>query len=241
MTWCHQGHPEQALAAIEVALELAEVTGHPYSLGAVLSYRMVLHQYRREPELVRATAERLVALAEDRGSPLHANAGRLMGAWADAAEGVPANLPAVAGGQAVAHMRQAAGGMAAMTLSRVAQTLAAAGHDETALMAADEGLDAAAEVRDRISPLELYRVKADLLHRTRPGEAEAILRHGLAEAQAVGSAAMAAQLADGLGRLLAGQGRLGDDWPTLEQAYRRLAEGHATPGFACLGNLLAAD
>jgi len=82
-----RGRPERALARIDAALAEADALAHPPSQAFALSYAAVLHQLRRDAPPARATAERVLALAEREGFFLWTALGRVVSGWARAAEG----------------------------------------------------------------------------------------------------------------------------------------------------------
>jgi DNA-binding winged helix-turn-helix (wHTH) protein/class 3 adenylate cyclase/tetratricopeptide (TPR) repeat protein len=61
------GYPDRALARSHEAIALAKKLSHPYSLGFALQYSSVLHQWRREVQLVKERSEAVIALMNEHG------------------------------------------------------------------------------------------------------------------------------------------------------------------------------
>jgi tetratricopeptide (TPR) repeat protein len=64
------GYPDQALARADRALALAQELSQPLSLATAMSYAVVLHVMRRDPQAVLVQAEATIQLATDRGFSL---------------------------------------------------------------------------------------------------------------------------------------------------------------------------
>jgi hypothetical protein len=67
--WC-LGYPAQALRRSQEALALAQTLAHPYSLALAQHYAAFLYYQRREPSMVQAQAEALIAPGTVPGFPL---------------------------------------------------------------------------------------------------------------------------------------------------------------------------
>jgi hypothetical protein len=63
------GHPDRTLRRADEALAVATELEHPLSLAYGLYHAGYLHLWRREPELVRDRAERLLRLVDEHGFP----------------------------------------------------------------------------------------------------------------------------------------------------------------------------
>ncbi len=81
------GYPDQALARAREAVAIAEGLSHPASLGFALAMKMVLHQYRREPEATEETSGALIALSQAQGLVHWIGPGILSHGWAVVAMG----------------------------------------------------------------------------------------------------------------------------------------------------------
>src|SRR4029453_10009085 len=84
--WC-SGYPDQALASMQAALELAQQLGHPWTLANALYWAAVLHYLRREAPLVQARAEAAITIATDQALPEVFAMATFLGGWARAAGG----------------------------------------------------------------------------------------------------------------------------------------------------------
>jgi tetratricopeptide (TPR) repeat protein len=64
------GSPDRAVARADRAVALAEELEYPYSIGYALYHSGFLHHWRREPEIVRDRARRLLQLVEANDLPI---------------------------------------------------------------------------------------------------------------------------------------------------------------------------
>ncbi len=59
------GFPDRAVERMDAAIELSRRLGHPYTTAYALHHSALLHLWRREPELVRDRAVRLLEIADE--------------------------------------------------------------------------------------------------------------------------------------------------------------------------------
>lgn len=83
----HLGFADRALLAIGEAIELARRLDHPFSLAVALAYAAMLHQFRREPAMVRVHADAACAICAEHGFSYYLAWARIMDGWACAEEG----------------------------------------------------------------------------------------------------------------------------------------------------------
>src|SRR5262249_4174092 len=76
------GYAEQALARSREALTLAKDMSHAYSLAFALHLAGVLHQCRREVQIVQELAEAEMALSSAQGFPYWSEGGMIRRGWA---------------------------------------------------------------------------------------------------------------------------------------------------------------
>ena len=81
------GYPEQALARIEQAVALADQLAHSFSLAHANQRAAMLHQFRREEQVVQARAEAAINIADKRGFYYWGIMGDVLRGWALAIEG----------------------------------------------------------------------------------------------------------------------------------------------------------
>ena len=82
-----QGYPDQALERANEALTLAQNLEHPYTLARVLYYTTLLHQLRREWQMVSERAETAITVATAQQVALVLTLGPIMRGWALAMQG----------------------------------------------------------------------------------------------------------------------------------------------------------
>jgi predicted ATPase/class 3 adenylate cyclase len=81
------GYPDRALERADGAVALAMELEHPFTMAYALFHTGFLHLWRREPELVRERARRLLEVAEDHEFPIWMAVGTCLGGAASAAMG----------------------------------------------------------------------------------------------------------------------------------------------------------
>ena len=83
------GYPDRAVERMDAAIELARRLDHPYTSAYALHHSALLHLWRREPELVRDRAVRLLAIADEYDFRIWSAIGSCMLGAAQAALGSP--------------------------------------------------------------------------------------------------------------------------------------------------------
>src|SRR5262249_36597739 len=84
--WC-LGYPDQGLARSVEAVTLARQIAYPISLGFVLGFAALFHQFRREMPAAQEYAESAVSLATEQGFPPWMAGGAMLRGWALAQQG----------------------------------------------------------------------------------------------------------------------------------------------------------
>jgi len=235
-TLCHLGYLDQARAKIREALALARELAHPYSVALALDYAAMLHQFRRERHLVEESAETAIALCTEQGFAYYLAWGTMMQGWALADQGQDA------GG--IAHMRK---GLAAIQatgaalrrpyyLGLLAEANGTAGHVEDGLAMLAEALAVVDRTGERWSEAELYRLKGELLLRSKARrhcaplaeQADASFRHALEVAGFQQAKSWELRAATSLGRLWQSQGKRKQASDLLAPIYGWFTEGFDT-------------
>jgi predicted ATPase/DNA-binding winged helix-turn-helix (wHTH) protein len=158
----HLGYPDQALKRIHNALTLAHELSHPYTLGDLLGYATLLHQYRREARRVQEQAEAVLTLSAEQGFPFLSALATLLQGWVLADQGH--------GEQGIAQVHQ---GLAALRatgaeswrpyfLALLAEAYGKTGQAEEGLSVLAEALATVHKTGERHYEAELYRLKGDL-------------------------------------------------------------------------------
>jgi predicted ATPase len=158
----HLGYPDQALKRIHNALTLAHELSHPYTLGDLLGYATLLHQYRREARRVQEQAEAVLTLSAEQGFPFLSALATLLQGWVLADQGH--------GEQGLAQVHE---GLAALRatgaeswrpyfLALLAEAYGQTGQAEEGLSILAEALATVHKTGERHYEAELYRLKGAL-------------------------------------------------------------------------------
>ncbi|TCU41461.1 AAA family ATPase [Rhizobium azibense] len=83
----HLGFADRALLTIGEAIEVARRIDHPFSLVVAFAYAAMLHQFRREPAMVRVHADAAYAVCAEYGFSYYLAWATIMDGWASAEEG----------------------------------------------------------------------------------------------------------------------------------------------------------
>jgi predicted ATPase len=156
------GYPDQALQRIHAALTLAQELSRPFSLAYALNFAGVLHQLRREEQVVRERVEALVTLSTEQGFPLYVAMGTIRRGWALAAqEQVERGILQIRQGMAA---YQAMGTELGQPhhLAYLAEACGKTGQTEEGLSALAEALALVDKTGERFYEAELYRLKGEL-------------------------------------------------------------------------------
>jgi predicted ATPase len=222
------GHPDKALARINDALALAARLTHPYSLTMAHVHASILHQFRRDPEMVlQCIGSAEVLAAEKRFAfPLDPRVPR---GWALlVSDGIAA---AVASFRAALADRQKHGATqyGPYSLTLFAEVLAHSGDHDGALAALADATAIAEESGERWWKAELHRLTGTvLLAQNKLDEGQASLQQAIRIAQAQQAKSLELRAAVSLARLWGEQGRRGEASDLLAPVYRWFTEGFDT-------------
>jgi predicted ATPase len=156
------GYPNQALTQIHKALTLAQGLSHPFSLVWALIESAVLHQHRREEQLVQEQAEAIMRLSHEQGFAHELAVGTNMRGWALVEQGQVE--------EGIAQMRQSLAARRAMGarivepifLARLAEAYGKVGQVEEGLSLLAEALAVVARTGQRVYESEVHRLKGEL-------------------------------------------------------------------------------
>src|SRR5262249_38552589 len=174
------GYPNKALIRSHEAIALARRSSHPYSLGFALQYSSVLHQWRREMQLVKERSEAVIALMNEHGFVQWLGRGMSILGW------VLAEQEAVDEG--IRHIRQglAMSVTAGLELGRqdslilLAEAYGKARRAEEGLRVLTDVLTAVQQTGELHYEAELYRLKGELLlQQALQSEAEACFQQAI--------------------------------------------------------------
>jgi class 3 adenylate cyclase/predicted ATPase len=157
------GHPEEALQHVQASLAWAKELQHVGSMAHAMDYALVLHRFRRDPEMVARHAEELMAYACEQQLHDHRAKAALFQGWARSLQGD--------GKQGLSQMLQ---GMAAfreigtpedvsLYYEMLAEAFGAAGRYEEGLRAVEDAFAQTARCGILFWNPELHRRRGELL------------------------------------------------------------------------------
>jgi class 3 adenylate cyclase/tetratricopeptide (TPR) repeat protein len=201
------GYPEKALASIATSLALAERLAHPFTLSLALTFSLLLHLNRREPELALRQLEAAEVLVAEQRISFTLEPGMLRGVALLGQGGVD---------EAIARIRDGVTNWTRLGhtlllpygLTSLAEGLARHGDRAAALAALREGLASADGTGEHLWDAELYRVTGTvLLAENKLDEGQASLQQAIRIARAQQAKSLELRAARDLARLWGEQGR----------------------------------
>ena len=246
------GYAEQALARSHEALALAKDMSHAYSLAFALHLAGVLHQCRREVQVVQAWAEAEMVLSSAQGFLYWSEGGMIRRGWALVQQGALE--------EGIAQLRQGLNAWLARgnnlgkthVLARLAEAYGKAGQPAEGLSVLAEALAAVRNHAEHLYEAELYRLKGELLLQSgvrglepedcpsRMAEVEACFRQALDIAHHQQAKSLELRAAMSLARLWQAQGKRVEACQMLTTIYSWFTEGFDTPDLQEAKALLAA-
>lgn len=225
----HLGFADRALLAIGEAIELARRLDHPFSLAVALAYAAMLHQFRREPAMVRVHADAALAVCAEHGFSYYLAWATIMEGWASAEEGDLdrgiarlrdglRDLRATGAGLRLPHYLAILG-----ELYVKAQRLEEAG---AALAEADAVVECHGE---RWADTRLRLLEGELSLATNRPAAAPCFRRAVEIATAQGAASLTLRAAIRLARHLRAEGKYTEAYEILASPYASIGEGFDTP------------
>jgi predicted ATPase len=198
------GYPDQALERANAALTLAQHLEHPYTLARGLYWTTLLHQWRREWQVVSERAATAITVATAQQIALVLAVGPIMRGWALAMQGQ--------GAEGLTQLRQGLDAYRATGtafqwphfLSMLAEVYSIMGQPEAGLTALSEALALVEKTGERYYEAELHRLKGELLLQQAAPEvshAEACFQQALDIAHRQQAKALELRVAMSLGRL----------------------------------------
>jgi DNA-binding winged helix-turn-helix (wHTH) protein/predicted ATPase len=156
------GYPDQALQRSREALAWAQELSHPVSVTGALIVAAILHQRRREGQVVQERAEAAMTLSTEQGFSAYLAVATILRGWALAEQG-----PAEEG---IAQMRQGLSAHRATGaeqwqryfLALLAEAYAKIGQPEQGMIMLAEALAAVNKTGQHDYEAELYRLKGEL-------------------------------------------------------------------------------
>jgi predicted ATPase len=246
----HRGNPDQALRMSERTITSALEMGHPTSLLYAKTYYLMLLQHRREADAVADRAREVVALAREQDNHLLLTVGGMLSGWAVAMQG-----NAQTGRKWIESLLAAAradhvGGWFCYFSGLLSEAYLKENLLEKALSTVSYALERAEVTGERFWEAELFRLKAEILSKSKAsatrspsasGEDEGIedlLVKAMDAARGQGSLALELRAAVAYGRHRKEQGR--DGWQKIVRGvFRKCSEGFNTPDLLDAKDLLA--
>ncbi|MCZ6876166.1 MAG: hypothetical protein O7G88_21985, partial [bacterium] len=201
---------------------------HPYTLARGLYWTTILHQLRREWQMVYERAEKAITVAAEQQIALVLALGPIMRGWALAMQG-----------QAAEGLTQLRQGMEAYRatgaelqrphfLSLLADVHRVMGQPEAGLTALTEALALIEKTGERYYEAELHRLKGGLLLQTGDAEAETCFHQALDVARRQQAKSWELRAATSLARLWQRQDKRQEAYDLLAPVYGWFTEGFDT-------------
>jgi predicted ATPase len=225
------GYLDQALARANEALTLAQNLEHPYTLARGLYYTTLLHQWRREWQVVSERADTAITVATAQQHALVLALGPIVRGWALAMQG-----------QGTEGLTQLCQGLDAYRatgaafqrphfLGMLAAVHRSLGQPEAGLTALREALALVEKTGERYYAAELHRLQGELLLQHATPEvphAEACFQQALAIARRQQAKSLELRAAMSLSRLWQQQGKRDEAQGLLAPIYGWFTEGFDT-------------
>ena len=223
------GYSDQAIRKSHEAMTLAKEQSHPYSIAIAHVFSSCLHQFRRESNLTKEHADKLIEISTEQGFPQWLALGNIMRGWALIDQGVESEgIEDIVSGITA---RRARGSEVALTyfLALLAESYGKLGRAEEGITVLAEAMDTAHKNGERFYQAELNRLKGEQLLAFSPGnqaEAESSFRKAIDIASHQSAKSLELRAVISLSRLWQKQGK-------KERAHKMLSEiyGWFTEGF----------
>ena len=226
------GYPDQALARVNAALTLAQHLEHPYTLARGLYWTALLHQLRREWQVVSERADTAITVATEHQVALVLAVGPIMRGWALAMQGQ--------GAEGLTQLRQGLDAYRATGtefqrphfLSLLAEVHRSLRQPEAGLTALSEALTLVETTGERYYAAELHRLQGELLLQHAAPEvshAETCFQQALDIARRQQAKSLELRAAISLSRLWHRQGKRDEARALLAPIYGWFTEGFDTP------------
>jgi class 3 adenylate cyclase/predicted ATPase len=225
------GYPDQALERSKQALTLAQNLEHPYTLARGLYWTTLLHQLRREWQVVSEHAAMAVTVATEHQVALVLAVGPIMRGWALAMQGQGAEGLTQLYQGLDAYRATGAEFYRPHFLSMLAEVHRSLGQPEAGLTALREALTLVETTGERYYEAELHRLQGELLLQHAAPEAshvEACFQQSLAIARRQEAKSLELRAALSLSRLWQQQGKQAEARELLAPVYCWFTEGFDT-------------
>lgn len=234
-----QGDPDGARRMAEENIALARQLGHAHSLGYAMSFAAVLYRNLRQPELVAAVSQELLAHADKHGLLLwQAVAASHLG-WALAASGNAEGLEPIR--QGVAGARVAMPSVVSTFLSILADALAQLQRPAEVLEVVAEARHVIDKIQDTYYVPEFMRLQGEAMLQLDPAcaaEAGKLFAQALKQAEVSGAHQLVLRCATSLARQYLAAGQKSKAKKLLTQALSRVHGDPSNPDIHDANQLL---
>ena len=226
------GYPDSAAADIERALKDADDMGHAATSMFALAHGSLAHTLRRDHAAAGALADKLVALAQEKGSLYWKSYGLMLQAWLLAhsdriSEAIPALISATR-----AIRSTGATAYAPWYMAYLAKAYAELGQFEEAERCIADALTAADTTHETWCEADIYRIAGEISLMP-PNQdaavAETHFRRAIGVAQQQRARSFELRAATSIARLWRSQGKDRDARSVLTEVLSQFTEGFATP------------
>ncbi|MGB7292193.1 MAG: adenylate/guanylate cyclase domain-containing protein [Thermodesulfobacteriota bacterium] len=225
------GYADQAIRKSNEAMSLAKEQSHPYSIAIAHVFSSCLHQFRRESDLTKVHADKLIEISTEQGFPQWLALGNIMRGWAVIDQGLEdEGIEYIKGGITA---RRARGSEVALTyfLALLADAYSKIGKEEQAITVLAEAIDTAHRNGERFYEAELYRLKGEQLlglSSDNQDEAESSFRKAIEIASHQGAKSLELRATTSLSRVLKNMGKKDEAQQLLVETYGWFKEGFET-------------
>ncbi|MCI0454274.1 MAG: AAA family ATPase [Candidatus Dadabacteria bacterium] len=225
------GYPDQAIKKSLEAMTLAKEQSHPYSLAIAHVFSSCIHQFRRESNLTKEQADKLIESSIEQGFPQWLALGNIMRGWALIDQGrerdvIEDMMDGIAS-------RRARGSEVGLTyfLALLADAYNKIGKEEEGITVLAEAIDKSHKNGERFYQAELYRLKGEQLLALSPdnkAEAESSFRKAIDIAGHQSAKSLELRATTSLSRLLKSKGKKDEAQKILAEIYNWFTEGFDT-------------
>jgi class 3 adenylate cyclase/predicted ATPase len=224
------GHPEQACAIGEQALQEARAASHLVTLAAILQHACIIHQLSGDFPAMQQSAEELLAMATEQAFPFWVAHGSFLRDWARAAQGRDGRDPMQLRHDLEAILKPGAALILPYYYTLVAQILAQRGEAANAAQMFDEALTLLDRTGERWFEADTHRLRGEL-HLSAPQRDErsavACFDRAIEIARTQEARLLELRASVSLARLWRSQGRADDARALLAPIYGWFSEGFA--------------
>jgi class 3 adenylate cyclase/predicted ATPase len=225
------GHADQAIKKCNEAMAVAKEQSHPYSIAIAHVFSSCLHQFRRESDLTKMHADKLIEISTEQGFPQWLALGNIMSGWAVINHGLEGEgIDDIMRGIAA---RRARGSEVGLTyfLALLADAYSKIGKEKQAITVLAEAIETAHKHGERFYEAELYRLKGELLlllSQENNYEAERCFRQATEIARHQCAKSLELRATTSLSRVLKNMGKKDEAQQLLVETYGWFKEGFET-------------